>query len=197
MDFAYRWQRCDAGGDGCVDVDSATGQSYTAGADDVGHALVVEVAATNSEGSASHASASTAPVLSAVVAPGPAPAPTPAPAPQAPVAAESGLPTAADLSSLPGSLVAGGACRTLSGGSRVRSLAVAGVGRVRVHVRAAGAIVPDAPLQISISAPRGRPFKASAALDRTRLRLTRSNPRTAALKPSQLGNPGRGRCGCG
>jgi hypothetical protein len=191
MTFTYRWQRCDVGGGGCADIEDATEQTYEVVADDVGHALVVEVTATNSTGSTSRVSAPTAPVTTAAPSPTPTPTPTPPPAspPEAPVAAASGAPTAGDLSSLPGSLVAARACQTLSGGTRVRSLTVAGVGRVLVRAAAGSAIVPDAPLRISISGPRGRPFKPAATLDRSRLRLSGSNPWTATLKPSQLGTP--------
>jgi hypothetical protein len=189
MDLTYRWQRCDAGGGGgCVDIAGATGQTYTATAQDVGHTLAVVVTATNSEGSTSRASAPTTAVAAAAATPS-SPAPTPTPAPEAPVGAQSGPPTAADLSSLPGSLVQERSCQTLAGGSRVRALTVRGVGRVLVRVAVGSAIVADAPLRISISGPRGRRFTASATLDRQLLRLSGRNPRTATLKPSQLGTP--------
>jgi hypothetical protein len=74
--------------------------------------------------------------------------------PRPQVAAESGPPTAADLSGLLGSLVAGRACRTLSGGSRARSLVVGDVGRVLVRVSVASAIVPDADRPAGVGEPR-------------------------------------------
>jgi hypothetical protein len=187
MDFAYRWQRCDAGGGGCVPIDGATSQAYTLTADDVGHAVRVEVTATNSAGSTSRDSSPTAPV--AAPAPAAPTAPAPPSAPEAPVGAQSGPATPLDLSTLPGSRVTERSCQTLTGGSRVRAVTVAGVGRVVVRAAVGSAIVADAPLRISISAPRGRPFSASATLDGRRLRLSGRNPRTATLKPSQLGPP--------
>jgi hypothetical protein len=43
---AYAWQRCTQFGRACVPIANATTSSYTAGADDVGHALAVLVTAT-------------------------------------------------------------------------------------------------------------------------------------------------------
>jgi hypothetical protein len=49
--FAFRWQRCDAGGAACADIPGATAQTYTLGAADVGHRLSVVVVASDSRGS--------------------------------------------------------------------------------------------------------------------------------------------------
>ena len=43
--FTYQWQRCDAAGAGCVPIPGATLETYTPVATDVGHALVLSVAA--------------------------------------------------------------------------------------------------------------------------------------------------------
>jgi hypothetical protein len=182
ISYAYQWRRCDATGGGCVDVGGATGQTYTATASDVGHALTVAVTATNPDGSATAAASPTAPVTAASQPP---PSTTPAPAGGA-----GGPPTGVDLATLPGSLLTDASCQTLATASRARSLQVAGVGRVRVRVVSGSVIVPDAPLQISVAASRGRTLKASATLDKRRVRLSGRNPRTATLKPSQLGRPG-------
>ena len=48
--FTYQWKRCDAAGAGCVPILGATLETYTPGAADVGHALVVAVAATTPSG---------------------------------------------------------------------------------------------------------------------------------------------------
>jgi glucose/arabinose dehydrogenase len=61
--YAYEWSRCDQAGSNCVPI--ASGQSYTATADDVGSTLRVAVTATNSAGSATATSAPTAVVQSA------------------------------------------------------------------------------------------------------------------------------------
>ena len=49
----------------CVDIPGATGATYSPAGADAGHAIVVEVTATNPGGSATEASAPTAPVLAA------------------------------------------------------------------------------------------------------------------------------------
>src|SRR6266566_1432667 len=53
ISYAYQWQRCDAAGDGCVDLPSATGTTYTPTAADVGDTLRVFVTASNGAGSSS------------------------------------------------------------------------------------------------------------------------------------------------
>ncbi|HYA09292.1 MAG TPA: GH25 family lysozyme, partial [Gaiellaceae bacterium] len=50
--FTYQWERCDAAGAGCVPIPGATLETYTPAAPDVGHALVLAVAATSSTGTA-------------------------------------------------------------------------------------------------------------------------------------------------
>ena len=55
--FAYQWQRCAAGGSGCVPVAGATTATYALVAADAGHTLKAIVAATNVAGTASSTSA--------------------------------------------------------------------------------------------------------------------------------------------
>ena len=57
--FAYRWLRCDAAGDLCVDLASAASAYYTAGAADVGATLRVRVTADANGGRTSSVSAPT------------------------------------------------------------------------------------------------------------------------------------------
>src|SRR5581483_246657 len=64
--FAYQWERCAADGTACSAVAGATGQTYLLGSADVASALVVAVTASNTAGSATATSASTAPVSGAV-----------------------------------------------------------------------------------------------------------------------------------
>ena len=192
MTYAYQWQRCDADGSACVDIAGADARAYTPGESDVGHTLVIVVTATNQAGSASQASSPSARVTPGASTPTPTatPTPTPTPAPPAPAGSAGGPPAAVDLSTLPGSLLTNGTCQTPTTPSRTRSLEVAGVGTVRVRVASGSVVVPEAPLQVMIAAPRGRTLKASATLDRRRLRLAGRNPRTAEVRPSQLGQPG-------
>jgi hypothetical protein len=66
--YAYQWRRCDSGG-GCVDIGSATGESYTVTSSDVGSTLRVAVTASNGAGSATATSDPTAVVEAAATAP--------------------------------------------------------------------------------------------------------------------------------
>ena len=58
--YTYQWQRCDADGTHCTDIADATDETYSPTGADVGHAIVVEVTATNPGGSTTEASAPTA-----------------------------------------------------------------------------------------------------------------------------------------
>ena len=51
QDYSYAWLRCDAVGNGCAAVTAASGRSYTVAAADFGHALRLQVTATNGAGS--------------------------------------------------------------------------------------------------------------------------------------------------
>src|SRR4051812_6000871 len=62
--YAYQWQRLTASAWG--DIGGATGQRYVPSGDDLGRRLRVQVIATNEDGSASAASAATAPVAAGV-----------------------------------------------------------------------------------------------------------------------------------
>ena len=64
--FSYQWQSCDPSGEGCVDIPSATGTSYTLGSEDVGHALRVVVTGENASGSSSSTTAATVRVRAAL-----------------------------------------------------------------------------------------------------------------------------------
>jgi len=65
ISYAYQWQRCDASGDGCVELPSASGTTYTPTAADVGNTLRVVVTASNGAGSSSTASQPTPMVVAA------------------------------------------------------------------------------------------------------------------------------------
>jgi serine protease AprX len=65
ISFAYRWRRCDAGGNACADVPGAVQTTYVLTAGDVGRTLRVVVTATDVGGSTSAVSAATAVVARA------------------------------------------------------------------------------------------------------------------------------------
>ncbi|HEX8066223.1 MAG TPA: hypothetical protein VF520_06835 [Thermoleophilaceae bacterium] len=60
--FTYQWRRCDAAGNNCVNVPSATSQAYVLTPSDVGFTMRVVVTATNAGGSASATSPQTSDV---------------------------------------------------------------------------------------------------------------------------------------
>ncbi len=65
ISYSYQWQRCDSDGSNCADVAGETNATYDLTGDDVGHAIVVVVTATNVAGSASAASDPSAEVAAA------------------------------------------------------------------------------------------------------------------------------------
>jgi hypothetical protein len=188
IDYAYRWQRCDADGTGCADVPGETGSTYALTADDVGHTVRVVVTATNADGTAEAASAASGPVEAATPS-APAQPPTETTAtPAPPATGAAGPPT--DLSALPGSLVGDRACQQIVGTLAPQRAAVAGVGTVIVRVRADSVVAPDAPVRVTVTAPRGRTVRAALTLDGRRVRLAGRNPRAGALTPTALGGAG-------
>jgi hypothetical protein len=75
--YVQRWQRCDALGSVCVDIDGAAGAVYTVGPADVGSTLRVTVTGTNAVGSETGVSDPTDVVADAPVAPLPPLGPLP------------------------------------------------------------------------------------------------------------------------
>ncbi len=63
--YTYQWQRCDTAGANCVNIASATAQTYQPVAADVGATVRVNVTATNSAGTSTAPSAATATVTGA------------------------------------------------------------------------------------------------------------------------------------
>jgi sugar lactone lactonase YvrE len=49
--YGYQWQRCDAEGQACTNIEGALGETYVLGAGDVGSTVLVQVSASNSVGS--------------------------------------------------------------------------------------------------------------------------------------------------
>ncbi len=64
ISYGYLWGRCDAQGANCVTIGGATGQTYVLTASDVGHTVRVQVTATNTSGSTSALSGSSAVIAS-------------------------------------------------------------------------------------------------------------------------------------
>ena len=64
--FTHQWQRCDASGNNCTPIASATGQTYTLTATDVGSTIRVQETASNEAGTGTPASS---PAVGPVIAP--------------------------------------------------------------------------------------------------------------------------------
>ena len=83
ISYTYQWQRCDADGTNCVNVDGATSLEYALTDADVGHTLRIVARGTNAAGTSSVISTPTAVVGPAGTTSGgggnPRPVPTPAP----------------------------------------------------------------------------------------------------------------------
>jgi len=69
--FAYQWQRCNGGGNACVNVANGTQRTYTLVGADAGRTIRVRVTATNADGSASAQSEQTATITPAAGTAGP------------------------------------------------------------------------------------------------------------------------------
>jgi GH25 family lysozyme M1 (1,4-beta-N-acetylmuramidase) len=67
--FAYRWQRCDATGLGCVSIPKARGAKYTLTPDDIGSTIALVVTATGKGGAASARTTATRVVYAAPLPP--------------------------------------------------------------------------------------------------------------------------------
>ena len=63
--YSRQWQRCDAAGADCADVEGATGTSYAVTGSDVGSRLRVRVTATNAAGATTAAASTVAAVVAA------------------------------------------------------------------------------------------------------------------------------------
>jgi IPT/TIG domain len=57
--YAYQWERCNESGKSCTNISGATNASYTPVTADVGHTLVAQVTATNTDGAGLATSAAT------------------------------------------------------------------------------------------------------------------------------------------
>lgn len=76
--YSYRWKRCGPSSHTCVAIGGATASSYVPGGADVGHALVVSVAAVNGGGSSSIATSGPTAVVPPYAQSSPAPTGLPA-----------------------------------------------------------------------------------------------------------------------
>ncbi len=179
----FQWRRCDAAGANCVDIPGATGGTYDLVAGDVGSTIRVVVTATGPSGSASATSAATA-VIEGKPQPQPEPKPEPAPAPPSDVTSSSAPPAADDLGIVEGGLLTGAQCRQVVTGLGFRRLNVPGIGAIRLRMKADGAVAPDAPLGLALSAPARKIRSVKLQLDGRALRTSGRRGRwTATVAP--------------
>lgn len=66
--FTYQWQHCNSLGHACTDISGATDKTYVLVSDDVGHTMVVQVTAANTDGKAT-ATSKPSPIVSDNAAP--------------------------------------------------------------------------------------------------------------------------------
>jgi hypothetical protein len=179
----FHWQRCDAEGETCAPIAGAVHSTYTATSADVGRTLRIEVTVTNDGGSAAATSNATGTIAEPpVVSPSPsvsAPKPTAAGG----VAGSADTKPAADVATVPGSLVADSSCALLRG-TRRRQATLPGIGVVVVSAVARGAVTAAAPLRLTTTG--GRATSVRYALDGAPL----ASGRRASLTPARLGEPG-------
>ena len=201
ISYTYQWQRCDGDGTNCGNVDGATSLEYALTDADVGHTLRIVARGTNAAGTSSVISTPTAVVGPAGTTSGgggnsrpvptPAPTPSPAPAPTTPAAPSAGTitgqapATSADLSSLPGSQVSSASCAALVGGGGFRRTTFAPAGAVRMRVRADAAVLPAAPVRVTVNASKPKGLRGVRyTLDGRALRAaTRRRTRSGSPRP--------------
>ena len=193
--YTYAWERCDAAGANCTDIAGANGSTYTPIDADIGTTLRVEVTASNALGASTPQRSEPSGVIQATGVAG---------APQTPVTPGTSAPstggdtqpvqpgaTATDLAGLAGSQVAPARCATLVGGGGFRRVNAATAGAVRMRVRADGAIVPAAPLVVTVTADRPAGLRSVRyTLDGRAVRAASGPSHRLALTPARL-NAGR------
>src|SRR3954452_19005629 len=209
LDITYQWQRCDFFGDNCVYIVGATDDSYTLGADDVGHTIKVVVTATNAAGSESAAAPASAAVTDPTPdpdpdpdptpTPSPTPSPTPTPRPTTTVPSGNSTPSGpvssasafgglggADLGSVPGSLVSDTSCQQLLGNSKYRRVEAKGIGTVRLRAYAKGPATKNSPVRVTTQMPRGKAKKVTYKLDGRKLKSKRKGRWNDVITPQKL-----------
>ncbi|HEX2103048.1 MAG TPA: hypothetical protein VHF51_05315 [Solirubrobacteraceae bacterium] len=223
--YAYQWQRCAADGTDCQSIDGATSATYELTAADLGHPIVVLVRASTDVDTVSADSLPTAAVVAAPsgdagggtgggagggtgggtgggsgggggtgatpatpsTSRSPATPATPATPVQAPTQQMPNAPAAADLSALPGSEVAAGRCAALVGGAGFRRVDLPQGGPVRMRVRADAAVLPSAPVEVTVApARRGALRSVRYTLDGRPLARAAGAPYLARLGPAAL-----------
>jgi hypothetical protein len=162
--YTYQWQRCDAHGANCVDIPGATDDTYTPGADDVGHTLRAEITATNDAGATTTTTPASAPVRAAS--------------------------DPDDLAGVAGGLIDETSCQQLVGGAKYRRVVLAGIGTVRVRAYTTGPALRSSPLRLTTEVTGGKAKGVSYQLDGRAIGAATDARHSATLTPAQLGKVG-------
>ncbi|HYM59023.1 MAG TPA: hypothetical protein VES79_13755 [Solirubrobacteraceae bacterium] len=187
IDFEYQWQRCDADGSNCVDIDGATGQTYELVPGDVGHVVLVEVTGDNGTVPATASSATTA--IVGLAPPVAEPAGPPA---MSGTTVEGRTPTAdprqwsGDLGAVPGNLLADASCQQLSGNAKYRRVKLAGIGTVRLRAYTSGPAMKVTPMRVSTQVTGGGAKSVRYQLDGKALKAKKAPRYLAKITPAQL-----------
>jgi len=164
VSYSYQWQRCDADGNNCEDIDGATDATYVPTGDDVGHTLRAQVTATDEGGTTTTTTTPTAPVTAAS--------------------------DPDDVSGVVGNLTAETSCQQLVGGAKYRRVALAGVGTVRVRAYTTGPALKSSPLRLTTEVTGGKAKSVRYSFDGKAIASVKGARFPAALTPAQLGKVG-------
>jgi hypothetical protein len=163
--YEYQWLRCDAEGHDCVEIDGATGETYTLTGEDEGHSIRVEVTAKNPGGTTTRTSEDTVPVA----------------------AAED-----EDLGeTIPGSLVSASRCQRVLAGTGFKQQRMSGVGKIRVRVKAGAYIAPKKPLRIVAEAPAKKIRSVIYLIDNRPVLRPRKAPYLLKVTPKLFARTGK------
>jgi Concanavalin A-like lectin/glucanases superfamily len=174
------WQRCDAGGGSCVDIDGATGSSYTPAAADIGSTLRLAVTGTNSVG--------TVVAHSAVTSVIPDPNTTTDPGPQDGSGGTGGTGTTTNPGTNPTGSTA--ACLRFTTLPKRLNKKIKRIGRVRIGP-VKGSKAGTAAVKLQVRLLKGKKLKqVTWFLDGKKIKTAKKRPYTLSLRPAQTGKAG-------
>jgi hypothetical protein len=179
-----QWQRCDAGGGSCVDIDGQTGTAYTPAADDIGSTLRLAVTGTNSVGfEVAHSAVTT-------VIPDPNTTADPGPQDGSGTTNTGGSPIGGNPTTNPNPTGTTAGCLRFTALPKRLNKKVKGLGRVRIGpVKGSKAGVTAVKLQVRMA--KGKKLKGVTwTLDGKKLKTAKKRPYTLSLLPAKTGKAG-------
>jgi hypothetical protein len=200
MTYSYLWQRCAGPTSGCTAIAGATARTYSLGAADLGIVIRVLVSARN--GGDPVGPVASARTEAIEVGEGPASQPQSEPQPDPPHVSphvsppESVTPPvmppaveaqgSADLSRIPGNLVAAATCKVVRTSPKVRRAKLRGAGTVSFSARVPQRVTVADPLVLSLKARRGRVKRVAYRVGSRSLGRSRRAPYRVPVRPSAL-----------